>query len=333
MSKNNPDIIFLLDGLTNKIGISGELLLSEKLLESDIKSQWYDYVPVSTPIGEVETIEVFPFFWGLNPEFNPGRAGLESILDGKDISKNTFFVTVRTLNAKLLIKELNQLGIDSRVSKYSKNGNTVIICSDLDKETTLLNYFELNKSNLIKISHIKKLSNGWYDELKKLPSRSPFSLIGYCHGGLESALELCGLQILEENRGMVPFDSLNGYSSKEIEETYLERIRYCIENDQIPVVYLKHFAFNARKGFRKELAADKIAKIVFNIVEEIKKTKNFNFGMIISDHNSEVGIDETLSGMTKIGLIGENFQIMEDYNNGSDQIELIKFLKEKGLGV
>lgn len=68
-------------------------------------------------------------------------------------------------------------------------------------------------------------------------------------------------------------------------------------------------------------------------MEEIKKTKNFNFGMIISDHNSEVGIDETLSGMTKIGLIGENFQIMEDYNNGSDQIELIKFLKEKGLGV
>lgn len=42
------DIIFLLDGLTNQLGISGEKFLENDLLKKNIRVKWYNYNPQIT---------------------------------------------------------------------------------------------------------------------------------------------------------------------------------------------------------------------------------------------------------------------------------------------
>ena len=97
------------------------------------------------------------------------------------------------------------------------------------------------------------------------------------------------------------------------------------------MIYFKHFAHNARKGIDKNIAAQEVGKIILGVIRKIERESIFNYGLMISDHNSENGVDETKSGMTKIGTVGANINVFDNYNPGASQQELIEYLKRLGV--
>ncbi|HFI0035612.1 TPA: hypothetical protein ACGOTT_000507 [Streptococcus suis] len=324
------DVVFLLDGLTNKSGISGEKILESDLLNNDIEVSWYNYFPDSSDKNIVETIEVYPLFFGLPLKSNPGRPGFEYLLDGIDISKDNIFVLIRTEKFNNVIEELRELGINSRLSNYSRDGKTIIISANSTTKVALKNYLEKNKSSFIRLSHERYLEDNWYEDLHNITQHCEYRLLGYCEGGLLSAMKLCGVEICDADNILITNEPIGSYECQLITDTVIERLDSALKADKIPVIYLKHFAHDARNGMDKRTASEKVSKIIKDVIIKIKQEKFFNYGLVISDHNSEIGVDETLVGMTKIGIIGGG-QLFNEYKDGSSQQELIDFISKKGI--
>lgn len=327
-----PNVIFLIDGLTNINGISGDLLLTEVLSEIEMEIKWYNYVPTSTKEETVETIDVFPLFFDFPIKYNPGRAGLEFLLDKENISHHNIFAVLRTNYVTEVIGELQKMEINVRVSNYSNDKKTLILSTNIEKKELLMEYFDLNKEKIIRLSHFKILDTDWYRKINNLNLTNDYCFVGYCHGGLLSALKISGLQIIEKPERMIHYiDSQVGYYSPLITDTIISRIQYSLKQKKIPVIYFKHFAHNARKGIDKNIAAQEVGKIILGVIRKIERESIFNYGLMISDHNSENGVDETKSGMTKIGTVGDNINVFDNYNPGASQQELIEYLKRLGV--
>lgn len=269
-------------------------------------------------------------FFGLSLEINPGRAGLEFILDKEDISKDNLFALIRTEDVKITIDELKKIGGNARLSNYSRDGKTIILSASNTVESEIKSYLQHNKESFIRLSHERFLDRDWYNSIKKIKKNCDYRLIGYCEGGLLSAMKLCGIEVCDNENIMIPTISNGSYESQLIEDTLLCRLSAAINDGKIPIVYLKHFAYDARKGIDKQTASKKVSKIIEDAILKLKMKSSFNSALIISDHNSEVGVDETVVGITKIGLIGEN-KLFRDFQDGLNQRDLVNFLGKRGI--
>jgi hypothetical protein len=78
-----------------------------------------------------------------------------------------------------------------------------------------------------------------------------------------------------------------------------ERATFVQGEGLLPVVYLKDAAYNARKGRNKRDAVTRIAETLHVLARSIDAVKPI---LIISDHNSEPGIDAAYAGATVWGL-------------------------------
>lgn len=325
---NKIDMVVLLDGMTNQRTISGDYYLDKYLKQYNkkIKTCWKIYNPVSRK-REVETTEVYPFFFGLDHTLNPGRAGFEMVKKG-DLNPNfSTFVTVRTKHTSLAMEINKKHNIYTRISDYSSDRGTILMAAE-NKDDILDALSELKDvlANDLRITHFYNPGKNWYEKVKK--DDSPFAITGFCDGPLMFAFQILGIKNLYENDRYFKFKQ-GKCQYKFTKSEFEERIEKCLNEDKIPVFYLKLFAQEGRFGGNKKFSAKVIAKILNWIVSIMEKYVKNPAILAISDHNSEQGIDRTFSGNSKFGIITKSDDKIAQFettipNGAIEQSDLIK---------
>ncbi len=313
-------LIMLLDGLTNEMHNCGKALLQSELsaLSPELQFDWGDYYPVERD-GEVETTEVYPFFFGIDPCINPGRSGFELYLDGDLPCEATVFVTIRADDTNTVIGSANELGIYSRVSRFSDDKKTVLLASSNDK---IMRQLLVKKSDLWRVSHYYSTDSFIRNTMIL---ESPFALIGWCHGALSAALSLTGMEMLCNIREQIIINTSQYNSSSISDEAMISGLIACRDIGKIPVVYLKHFAYDARHGYLKNHAAKNISKIILCAINTLKDLESKQASaseiniLVISDHNSEIGVDRTIAGKTVYGMISNDENSIKVFRNNRPQ--------------
>ncbi|HFI0035607.1 TPA: hypothetical protein ACGOTT_000502 [Streptococcus suis] len=379
--KLRPEIIYLIDGLTScKGGLSksGDKYL-EEFLGDKFEIKWYNYLPYSDQHDRVDTLFVYPYFFGLLPENNPGRAGLEYYGQYRTIVPENF----RAEDEKIFWGTLRfKKGNDERknqalgdLERFAIVVNKSEFSQDKLRRNVLLknkeqfeSFIEKN-SDIIEESHtyIKDIQIKVEQELisseKQSENGKKFIFIGYCFGALFYALEAVGISILdgvESNDMFKKIDSTSEnikYDDERIRDTFSKRFRKAQSEEQLfknthktILVYFKHFAYDARKGHSQRESAKNVAQFIENSYgRHLMSERRDGYSLIISDHNSESGRDETISGPTKIGIIYHKNRVetspkkamieelIQDFNSffnkeensTAEQSELVSFLESR----
>ena len=329
INNNKIDIILLLDGMTNQRTISGDYYLDKYLKhrKSKIKTCWKIYNPVSRK-GEVETTEVYPYFFGLPNTLNPGRAGFEMVKKGDIQPLFSTFVTVRTKQTSLAMDINKKHNVYTRISDYSSDKGTVLMAAE-NKSNIEDSLTEMkNTINDLRITHFYNPGPNWYNKVKK--EDSPFVVAGYLDGPLKFAMQILGLKILYEEDKYFKFKK--GKCQFKFKKADIEdRIFKCLNMKKIPVFYLKLFAQEGRFGGDKKFSAKALSKIICWIMQIMQKYTTDPTILAISDHNSERGIDRTFSGNTKFGIITNSQNQIDKFENSIpngaiEQCDLIDML-------
>lgn len=325
---NQVQAIILMDGLTNQRSTGGEVFLDKKLKKkyAKLKTCWKIYNPVSRK-GEVETTEVYPYFFGLTNSFNPGRTGFEMVKKGDLLPEFSTFVTVRTAQTQKALDINKKHGVYARISDYSSDKGTVLMAATNPKKIQEA-LDELKESiDELRVTHYYDPGAGWYDKVKK--EDSPFAIAGYLDGPLKFALQIVGLKFLhEEDRYM----KYNGYKCtfKFTKKDLENRVDECMKLNKIPVFYFKLFAQEGRFNGDKRYSAKVVSKAVVLIMKALEKYSKNPSALIISDHNSEKGIDRTFAGNTKFALLTSSEEKIAQFettipNGAIEQAEFISY--------
>jgi hypothetical protein len=298
--------ILLVDGLTSEIPPSGEQLLESTLGAHGLFAQWAPYIPYSSDGQTVETTNVFPELFGLEPRFNPGRAGLERILDGDLHQECPHFAVIKSRElASQNVARWGKLGLHLRVSRFSRSSDTWLICSE---RPDLIDSLVGELSPAARVSHRCSPELGWKRRASDAGTGGKFHLIGWCHGSLLAALLLCGLSYEGDMAEMQdrPSDTRND-RLKHLHNS-LPRL---VGNTRRPVVYVKDPAWEARKGDDKRAGIEFAGLVLRELAAWICPDSAV---LVASDHNSEVGLDQTYTGVTCMGLVSANRRLVEAWS-------------------
>ncbi|HLD42668.1 MAG TPA: hypothetical protein VJB08_01635 [Candidatus Nanoarchaeia archaeon] len=316
------NLYFLLDGLTESFGNEPTTL--------DIAShQYLDrisstgkiglYEPSTRPyVPNPETYVVFPYFFGLDPNHNPGRAGLELMRAGIDLQKFSSVALFRIIEknydpmkgwdkAPRLIGEehlsnvLDSLSQEfphtkTTKSNISRKGNCWCVASQ-GKEG-LEDY--LNKLQFL----VSKRDLNVYPVLLQdyspanLSTIRPTTLYGWAVGSLVEAFNLVGVSI-SQNPDILEND-LFQYDTKM--KDFTDRVLPCIagdsERDCSAIVYVKESSEASRKKTRDDKV--KSLKFIDDLIGETFRNLEPSHAnlIVLSDHQSNIGIERTYRGPT-----------------------------------
>jgi hypothetical protein len=315
-------IYVLADGLTEDPAF-GPLVIDEaevpslRRLASAGECGWYS--PSTRPFAtSPETYVVFPFFFGLSPDLNPGRAGLELSLAG----------FARPCSALLRVVPLGfdpSCGWESapplisptvidEVLRPMKSGDVCVLRSPLSKRGNVfcvgsksreaLDEFLCGVSaRLPQYGQVALSSQHSYVSTRSDPIRETV-FYGWAMGGLHGALSICGVKI-SQNPDLYNHGSLGDFQAKQ--DDLCERIIVGINSsDSDAVIYLKEPSTFARSGLRsrKTEAVQFLDRIVGSLLDLV--TDERSRIVVISDHRSDIGREETLPGDTLYitGIVG-----------------------------
>lgn len=318
------DAVLLADGLTNQQGMSGEYWINQAAETLGWETSWTRYEPHSFDGRVVETTTVFPHFFGLTPERNPGRAGLERFLDG-DLHDQCGNFAV--LQGRGLARRVRHLALDSSVhirpSSYSPSANSWLICSADRKlrDEFLKEVRRITPS--ARIAHVVSPAEGWLTSTQEavLSGRRHF-LVGWCHGALLAAFQLCGVSMSAD----IQFES----DPAETRDRRMLELGGQLDRSASaglrPIVYLKDPAWAARRSHSKEVTFKHIVKALKRMLDH----SGCESILVISDHNSEPGVDETLTGETVVGVVTKRSEVATRWNDQFrfklTQLELVEEL-------
>lgn len=311
--------VLLIDGLTSLTEPHSHLVLDEVAHSFRMHSTWVPYLPYSHNGSTVETTNVFPALFGLRPSSNPGRAGLERMLDGDLHPQCDHFAAFRTAGAESVIVETaSKLGVHTRISQYSSDRQTWLLCSpSREARESVINALTTFLPDL-KVSHEVSPVPGWRD-LPGTPRRdtSRFELVGWCHGALFGALKQCGLSLPSESSILDAPDLTRRPRLAELGR-YLTDAR---ARDRCPVVYCKDPAWAARKRGGKQTAIEFCAEVLAQL---LRWTQGGTI-LVVSDHNSEPGRDETLVGATLVGLLSSEPDELSQLQRVTTQLRTVSW--------
>lgn len=278
--------VFLADGLTSARSRDRLDQLRAALSARGLDCATAEYRPHAQD-GRVETTDVFPWFFGLRPDANPGRAGLELLLDGDLAPDHRHFIALREASYSDLEVFSSTDGGAIRASRYSADGLTFIASSSSASWIHALQH----AVPAARFTHARTPTDRWFE---RSSVGSAFELIGWCHGGLLAALAHAGLVVPAD-----PPTRLLPHTDRDDRLAELGRlVRRVRSSGRQPVLYAKDCAFAARHsgdlGAAVEFIADLAGRLLVNQTSPL---------LIISDHNSELGMDATLEGPTAWGLI------------------------------
>ncbi|NVN49166.1 hypothetical protein HLY00_2050 [Mycolicibacterium hippocampi] len=294
-----PLAIVLADGLTNTVGVNGRDLL-DRHMGSQLSRIWVDYEPFSRS-GTVETTDVYPYFFGLDPSHNPGRAGLELILNGDLHMYCDHFMAVRTSADGYEVRKLAEASrVHVSPSKFSADGRSWLVCAEARGQRDRFSVSAASTLPDYRASHAVSPVQGWRLSAASQNSNRYF-LLGWCHGALLSAFAMCDISQrpgASSGRRLDAPSATRTDREKELGD-YLHRRGF---GSRTLLLYLKDSAWAARRG------EDKIESTRFTsqVLKLILRHAEGGPVVVISDHNSEIGRDETLAGATSCGVYAED---------------------------
>lgn len=288
--------VLMLDGLTSLAEPRSHILLDQAAASTGMCCAWVPYYPHSQDGRTVETTNVFPALFGLDPTMNPGRAGLERALDGDLHPHCDHFAAFRAPEpAGVVLEIVANIGAHARVSNYSSDQQTWLLCSESRKiRDTTIAALTASLSD-VRVSHQVSPASGWRDSQRVLQrSITRFRFIGWCHGALRAAFMQCGLSSLPQASFLAAPELTRSARLAQL-RTHLAR---ATDPNDIQVVYCKDPAWAARKNGNKHSAIQFGAEVLSQLIEWAQGRPI----LVVSDHNSEPGRDETLAGATLVGL-------------------------------
>lgn len=329
-SHSSVAVILLIDGLTSLAVPSGEVVLESLMRISGVHFGWLRYEPFTRDGITIETTNVFPSLFGITPDVNPGRAGLERMLDGDLHNECDHFAAVRAPTKTAALRAAAETNsVHARTSRYSADGKTWLICSpSAAARDCFLEESKLREPS-VRVSHVASPVQGW----RQITSTAKegdngYTLVGWCHGALLSALVAAGVR--------VPMQRTMKLGSPAA--TRQERIRDLahsippvVASGRTAVVYLKDPAWDARRGVDK-LPSLRYASAVLGSLLSFVSTDQAV--LVLSDHNSEVGVDATVPGPTACGVVSRNQSVVERWPRPSQtlsQEELMAYLASTWL--
>lgn len=298
--------VILLDGLTNTLGRCGSRLLSDELARRlpAAHLSWGLYEPFS-PDGTVETVQVIPYFFGMRPSDNPGRAGLELLMEGDLPDGMTSFLTSRTNDPTAALSMLRDRGAHARISSFSKDHKTVIAALPTSVSDRLAWLESPPCGGILSSTRISTPDPGWKT---RHYSNHKWRIAGWCHGALLGAFDTLGMCAEGEQcltKGVLPSPDTSRILRLRDTSTLASNLA---DSATSPVFYLKDCAYAARRGESKQKPIEFIATAIQKVWTAVSARYSNESAaiLVISDHNSEIGIDQTLSGATRFGFITED---------------------------
>ncbi len=325
------NIYLLTDGMCENPLDKTSLLMSSHpnldILTSYGKMGFYEPV-IRDYIHNPETFIIFPFFFGLHPMNNPGRAGLELFELGNDISNLQSFCIIRVVHKEYnIFKVLNNDSIDSTWTKAPKLVNTQEIQQLIDDVESFLKTVKIIKSprrdNVWSIGAISKadledainliqfklnsLDYNVYamlmNDFKYIPyhpqSMKSMTFLGWGFSTLIEAFRFAGINIHQSFSDIK--NHLFDYEKKhkDFDENILPYLIASKESDETCILFFKEPSRAAREYTTPDL---KIQSIGF-IDEIVGKLLNAFVGdsvniIVLSDHQSNIGSKRTYPGQT-----------------------------------
>ncbi len=266
------------------------------------------------------TYYIFPFFFGLRPERNPGRAALELYENGIDISRFKSFAVFRVINTQYDVRkgwyektEALPLDLVSRIiarvgeEKYLDALSSAIVKSKIShniwcigSETedslefmlnTLQYEFSLHGFNV----YPTLISNVSAPVGIELGNRVRKEILGWMVGPTEQAFRLLGF-VTDRQKCHTPdyvFDFEKKFSDFQLRilPTILET-----NEDSVFVIYVKETSTAAKKNLpeKKKQAIGFIDSMVGELLSSLEGTET-NI-IIISDHQSNIGVPYVYPG-------------------------------------
>lgn len=307
--------VLMLDGLTSLADPRSHVLLDEAAASAGMRGVWTPYYPYSQDGRTVETTNVFPALFGLPPSMNPGRAGLEKTLDGDLHPDCDHFAAFRTPEpASAVLEVVANMGAHARESNYSSDRQTWLLCcmSRQIRESTIAALTATLSG--IRVSHQASPTSGWRDS-QPLPERfiTKFQFVGWCHGALRAAFMQCGLSF-QTQASFLAAPELTRTARLAQLQTYLAG---GMDRNHTPVVYCKDPAWAARKNGDKHSATQFCAEILSQLIQWAGGRPI----LVLSDHNSEPGRDETLAGATLAGLFSTKTNELNQIESAAARIK------------
>lgn len=316
--------VLLADGLSNSAGLSGQAWIDQAAQVLGWQTGWTRYEPHSYDGRSVETTAVFPHFFGLTPERNPGRAGLERILDGDLHDDCGHFAVIQGMGTVRDIETRFETSVHLRPSSYSPSGNSWLVCSPDQKSRDDFLHDVRSISPVVRVAHVVSPDDDWLAKTQEsvLAGERHF-LIGWCHGALLSAFQLCGVR-------MSPLARFESDPSKTRSRRIIElgeQLDKCMPTTIRPIVYLKDSAWDARRSTSKDAAFE----FTVRVLQRLFGNPEIESVLVLSDHNSEPGVDETSTGQTVAGVVATTPNVVDRWNdyfrfNPLTQSELVEAL-------
>lgn len=284
-----------------------------------------DFVP------NPETYVVFPFFWGLRPKYNPGRAGWEIVEAGIDINEYQCCGVFRVIDKSFDVREgwYAAKGYTKNLEKVDQIVNNVakdlplsrVVKSFLSRTGNLWCLATKGKEafddflNILQFE-VSKLDMNVYSELQHnhIPMidkvQNNCSLLGWTIGPLLFALKSVDIKIDVSNT----YDWITQIFDYDIKradfhEYILPGLNKNLSEGTDSIIYIKEPSAASRHIGR----SDKIVSISFideiiGVIIDIYKGQDIQL-IVLCDHQSNIGIERTFSGPTLYGYCN-----LIDYN-------------------
>jgi len=319
------NIYFLSDGLCEDYHVSTSLENSihpnlDRLF-TDGEARMFEPVQANNMFHPA-TYFIFPNFFGMNPNLNPGRAALELIENGKDITGYSSFALFRVINSQYDVRngwyeKTEPLELDlvepliDRVGKEKYHGikGTIIVKSKLshniwcigsESEDSLeytLNVlqYEFSKYGLnVYTTLIHNVANSIKSPQSLTTSKH---LLGWMVGPTAHAMALTGVDIEDQKyhtpRYVFDFDS----KFEDFNSRILPKLKACESsgNDDF-IIYIKETSTAAKKNMpeKKFLAISFLDNLIGRVFKELSGEDTSI--ILISDHQSNIGIPYVYPG-------------------------------------
>jgi len=319
------NIYFLTDGISEEFrkGETTLELTNHPNLDS-ICSRGYIglYEPSRRPfLPNPETYVIYPFFFGLKPENNPGRAGLELIGEGVDIEKfpNLFIYRIiskdydvrkgwdkapRVQNEEEVFKVIEMMKEEfketTRTIKSTIGSKGNIWCVGSNGKESLEDYinwlqFEISKLGYNCYPALFQDYISGHSEVKR-----PTTLYGWSKGSLPQALKMVGVKLNQT----IDIDEIDMFNypkkTKDFKERILPLLKIKQDKDESAIIFIKETSNASRKRTRQEKinAIGFIDNMIGFTLEEMGGNTNI---IVLSDHQSNIGIERTYQGPTNYG--------------------------------
>ena len=273
-----------------------------------------------------ETYVVFPYFFGLPPQNNPGRSGWELYAQGIDIDMYSCCMLFRVISSNYNVRDgwykATKL-TDSNLSTVNEVLQRVlgellsskIVKSPLSKNIWCAGSVDKEaQEDLMHLLTYEFARNGlccypmlFHDHIStnNLVQRSSRKLFGWVIGPLQTALSYIGVECVLNSHDLKK--ELFNLSMKK--EDYENNIRpdllTHISNGGTGILYIKEPSTASRINDRtKKIDAIKFADYLLGDVYQ--QLGNSHSYVVLSDHQSNLGLERTFPGPTIIGYVDPN---------------------------